>query len=972
VQFNPAAVDQTRTHRATILNLVACRATEFLAAVICVVSLFALPDRAFGQATVSAFGTFHSIGVSADISGDSNRNATAVPRYRPQGSGEPFKTGMKLTRVSSTRFSGSLFWLTPGVAYDIQLQFDDPDGGELDGLLRTLSASTRSEISSPIPVRRLYASPGGGNTSCLNGNPCSLAVAVDRAQAGDEVLLSAGRYYTGGLRTLRSGTASAPIVFRAAPGARAVLDGAYPSPSGWTAMGNGLYRTSVEATGTHLVMADGRRLMSYRSLADLQALYWGLSGIFVDGTTVYLKMDNGADPNGLDIAVSRYNEAFSVQHNHIRFDGLDFFHYGHDDWAKAIYINGGSNIVVQRCRFIHNDTAIALKRASSENLVQDNEFIETVENWPWDAVKDPARGDGRIETGGYTMFSPMTGRGNVVRRNTFRGHFDALRPCPGSSSGVVSETDVYENHIFRVGDDGIEADGDCTNTRIWRNRIHDVLVGVSTSPSKIGPTFVIRNLIYRTGFGNNNYPGSSFKFNNGFSDFSGPIYLFHNTVDSVLDNSNGIDLKSPGNWTGIVSRNNIYSGSDYAVRNVNTANPVNFDYDNLTTRSTQRFARWGGVEYPSLLELQGGTNQFANSVSENAAFVDPAAADYTLRPSSALVDAGTLIAGINDDYAGSAPDIGAFELTADSPGFPDTPTVLTQIQTLSNESAAIPAQPSRPWLTVAVAAADASRFSLALERSEAAAGTVVGPETVAYLAIESGRNGSFTARNGRRIGYASQITGTTIGGWSNGCANTTFPTTYTLAPVVLASKMTRNGGDGGWLRRCRLQNNLVGLTVDEDIALDVERWHTAERAGIVSFAEPFSAQFANADNSVWQLEAGRQQLPETFSQSSFARVTFSEPHQRAPLVFVLASSEGSDPTALRINNVNTTGFDVVQVEPDGTDGEHIAMQIHYLAVTPGEHRLPDGTRLTGRRTQVSAVQHGAGVAGETGWRRAEY
>ena len=43
------------------------------------------------------------------------------------------------------------------------------------------------------------------------------------------------------------------------------------------------------------------------------------------------------------------------------------------------------------------------------------------------------------------------------------------------------------------------------------------------------------------------------------------------------------------------------------------------------------------------------------------AFADAANGDYTLRPASGLIDAGAVIPGINDDYVGSAPDIGAYE-----------------------------------------------------------------------------------------------------------------------------------------------------------------------------------------------------------------------------------------------------------------------------------------------------------------------
>ena len=35
--------------------------------------------------------------------------------------------------------------------------------------------------------------------------------------------------------------------------------------------------------------------------------------------------------------------------------------------------------------------------------------------------------------------------------------------------------------------------------------------------------------------------------------------------------------------------------------------------------------------------------------------------DFQLRPGSAAVDAGTRLSGINDDFTGRAPDLGAYE-----------------------------------------------------------------------------------------------------------------------------------------------------------------------------------------------------------------------------------------------------------------------------------------------------------------------
>ena len=150
-----------------------------------------------------------------------------------------------------------------------------------------------------------------------------------------------------------------------------------------------------------------------------------------------------------------------------------------------------------------------------------------------------------METGGIRFYGPTDGRGNIIRDNTFHDYFDGFGACPEFSSAVTNETDVYENLVYHAGDDGMETDGQCSNVRIWNNTFHDVLVGISLAPVYTGPVYAIRNLIYNTGAGNSDYPGSPFKFNSGY-DQSGPMYLFHNTADAALPGSSGLDIKSPG------------------------------------------------------------------------------------------------------------------------------------------------------------------------------------------------------------------------------------------------------------------------------------------------------------------------------------------------------------------------------------------------------------------------------------------
>lgn len=226
---------------------------------------------------------------------------------------------------------------------------------------------------------------------------------------------------------------------------------------------------------------------------------------------------------------------------------------------------------------------------------------------------------------------------------------------------------------------------------------------------------------------------------------------------------------------------------------------------------------------------------------------------------------------------------------------------------------------------------------------------------------------SMNAFNVYRINLDSAESGVTQLS-TEGCFDVAFSTTYSGAPMVVATKTTRNGGDGGWLRRCDLDGAHVGLVVDEDKANDAEREHAAEQAGIVVFSRPFTAVLTDpSDGSTWRMEAGAVTLPPTTGTSGFQTVTLKQSYPTPPVVFSLASNEGADPSSLRIRNVSGSSFQVVQIEPPGSDGPHAGMTIHYVAVEPGSHRLPDGTPWEAGLLSTASVQHGVGVTGPTAW-----
>jgi hypothetical protein len=249
-------------------------------------------------------------------------------------------------------------------------------------------------------------------------------------------------------------------------------------------------------------------------------------------------------------------------------------------------------------------------------------------------------------------------RGNVIRHNTISRVFDGAHLY--SDPAPTADMDFCDNLIESAGDDGIETDGAGRNVRIYGNRFRSFLTGVSVAPAAGGPTYIFRNLL--TGWhANSGYDGYPFKFNVGSALTIDWVYLYHNTCHTAVSSQDGFWFKQYSNWHNIVSRNNIYAGTNYALESDAAQNPVDFDYDNVYTTHATNFISWQGTRYNSVAAFYTGAAQEQHGMSFAPHFADTAAGDYQLAVGSPLINQGVVIPGINDGYSGQAPDIGCYE-----------------------------------------------------------------------------------------------------------------------------------------------------------------------------------------------------------------------------------------------------------------------------------------------------------------------
>jgi hypothetical protein len=616
---------------------------------------------------VQTYGNFHAGGIVAAISGDDNGNAGATLEWRKQGE-EAFHPAHPLTLNSiGSYFSGSLFWLDPDTIYEVRIRLSDPDG--VTGPMSAVAVlATRPDTLPEPTLRTLYVSMAGSDTNS-GSDPAkplrTIQRAADISMPGDLILIEPG-VYRESVTVPTSGTAEQPIVYRG-NGPGVILDGAdeaIASGVSWQNDGAGVYSVNTGFATGHVV-TDAGRFYQYESLTDLQALGAGAPGGFYFNSSDYrlfVKFSDGSHPQSSHIHVARLENGFYLDgRSRVRLENLEIRHFGSGSYGKGVYLRQSSDCAVRLCKIHGIQKSGVWLKGGGRHLIEDNEIWDTaIFNWPWGYSKSSSAENTAI------TFTDDIGRGNVIRRNRIYGTFNGIGPCgsSGPPAGITNETDIYENSLYRHTDDAIEPEGYCANVRIWHNYIQDVHMAFAVAPATVGPTYILRNVTY--GVGNTDtsqkydFTASALKINSGYPTPIGPLYLYHNTFYTHSSNTDAVALLNDGESTFIMGRNNLMAGTRYALYKKNLV-ALDWDWDNLYTTDQSSFVKWEGNPYKDLASLQANTGQELNGLASVPKLADPANGNFYPAADSPLLDRGVVIAGINDNYRGSAPDIGALE-----------------------------------------------------------------------------------------------------------------------------------------------------------------------------------------------------------------------------------------------------------------------------------------------------------------------
>jgi hypothetical protein len=94
-----------------------------------------------------------------------------------------------------------------------------------------------------------------------------------------------------------------------------------------------------------------------------------------------------------------------------------------------------------------------------------------------------------------------------------------------------------------------------------------------------------------------------------------------------------------------------------------------------------------------------------------------------------------------------------------------------------------------------------------------------------------------------------------------------------------------------------------------------------------------------------EMIAGRVTLKNTNTTAEFSEVCFDQPFSVTPLVFTLPTNDESASNVIRIKNVTTTGFEIAQVQSQGTNSGSVPATIDFVAIVPGQYNLEGGARM---------------------------
>lgn len=343
--------------------------------------------------------------------------------------------------------------------------------------------------------------------------------------------------------------------------------------------------------------------------------------------------------------------------------------------AIRMQTQGAHDIVIRRVHIRDVTLGIGSAPNQADAYIADN-ILEGRLTWPCTYASDDTSCNAGGQHGLHANDDGINvqGEGHVVAHNRLSGFGDAMK----SEQDGVRSADFYGNDVLSAYDNGLELDGSLRNTRALRNRFTNTYATLSFQPIFGGPAYAIRNVLY-------NVEDEQFKLHSRGTDPTVGAVILHTTVIRALRSIQVSSSVSPLQFT---VANSLFIGpstiSDgftvrYDVPSVSTAAT---DYNGYFPDGQFQYgynAGAGGITYASLAAAIAGGKFEQNSLLVGASVLESGTVGPTthttavtpfvptLGAASPAIDRGFALPNIDDDFHGSAPDLGAIESGCDVP-----------------------------------------------------------------------------------------------------------------------------------------------------------------------------------------------------------------------------------------------------------------------------------------------------------------
>ncbi len=617
--------------------------------------------------------TLLSLGFDWKISGDDNRNASVEVSYRkkgettwrrglpllrlqhewvnggpPQAADNPLLPRFPFDYVVPNMFSGSLLNLEPDTEYECRFVMSDPDG--ISGVTtRSAIVRTRKEPMPAAGGKTYHVYPvdwkGPKQEPAFTGLMSAYYMGTShydyenawpaRVKPGDVILVHAGLYVSDRFHYM-----------------------------------NGAARPGYLSLGT---VFDGTYYLTASGTPDKPIVVKGAG----DGEAIF---DGDGAQTLFNLMAANYNyfEGLTIRNTNVA------FLLGIKDIA------GSSGFTLKHSKIYNVGRAIQEDWSGSRNYyIADNTFVgrhdpDKMMSWIG-AIWEKFPGFPELLTSEYAI--KVYGQGHVVAHNYLAHWHDAIDVAtygnPDGSPNAIEDRlpvsiDFYGNDIFNMGDNCIESDGGAHNIRVFRNRCFNVASqGLSAQPMYGGPVYFYQNLVYNApASGSLKFvatPAGVLVYNNTFVggvNARGPASNVHFRNNLIVSQDEADQVFAVGTYTS-------YSTSDYNAFRVNPGKPGAFEWNTPAPGVLADYKTAPVVHrYNTLKEYSDASGNERHSVlvdydtfvrvtmpdrTDPQRLYKPDGLDFRPRPGSAAVDAGVELPSITDGFAGSAPDIGAYE-----------------------------------------------------------------------------------------------------------------------------------------------------------------------------------------------------------------------------------------------------------------------------------------------------------------------